>query len=117
MVYNPTPNVLVPFIIYLGWAVGECFLSSPLSPFSFLLLIQNYCWHGCRIQCAKGFDEVPLQFAIHIWNQIELSMVFNATQTNKIVSCLSSLVNFSLVLWDYGALNFYFSFYFRKFLM
>ncbi|EOY26932.1 MMS19 nucleotide excision repair protein, putative isoform 1 [Theobroma cacao] len=36
------------------------------------------------IQCAKGFDEVPLQFAIHIWNQIELSMVFNATQTNKI---------------------------------
>ncbi|XP_021294698.1 MMS19 nucleotide excision repair protein homolog isoform X2 [Herrania umbratica] len=36
------------------------------------------------IHCANGFEEVPLQFAIHIWNQIENSMVFNATQTNKI---------------------------------
>ncbi|XVF26849.1 hypothetical protein REPUB_Repub14bG0054800 [Reevesia pubescens] len=35
------------------------------------------------ICCAKGFEEVLLQFAINIWNQIENNMVFNATQTNK----------------------------------
>ncbi|XVE88815.1 hypothetical protein DITRI_Ditri19aG0098700 [Diplodiscus trichospermus] len=35
------------------------------------------------ICCAKGFEEVPLQFAINIWNQIENIMVFNETQANK----------------------------------
>ncbi|KAK8503384.1 hypothetical protein V6N12_034779 [Hibiscus sabdariffa] len=35
------------------------------------------------IRCAKGFEEVLLQFAINIWNQIESSMVFSASQTNQ----------------------------------
>ncbi|XVF24899.1 hypothetical protein REPUB_Repub13aG0167500 [Reevesia pubescens] len=35
------------------------------------------------ILCAKGFEEVLLQFAINIWNQIENNMVFNAIQTDK----------------------------------
>ncbi|XWS18947.1 hypothetical protein CRYUN_Cryun32bG0088600 [Craigia yunnanensis] len=35
------------------------------------------------ICCAKGFEEVLLQFAINIWNQIENSTVLNVTQTNK----------------------------------
>ncbi|XWS20223.1 hypothetical protein CRYUN_Cryun31cG0081600 [Craigia yunnanensis] len=35
------------------------------------------------ICCAKGFEEVLLQFTNNIWNQIENSMVFNATQTTK----------------------------------
>ncbi|KAB2079049.1 hypothetical protein ES319_A06G205300v1 [Gossypium barbadense] len=35
------------------------------------------------IRCEKGFEEVLLQFAINIWNQIESSTHFNASQTNK----------------------------------
>ncbi|GMI72401.1 homolog of yeast MET18 [Hibiscus trionum] len=35
------------------------------------------------MRCAKGFEEVLLQFAINIWNQIESSMVFSASQTNE----------------------------------
>ncbi|KAB2026611.1 hypothetical protein ES319_D06G232100v1 [Gossypium barbadense] len=35
------------------------------------------------VHCEKGFEEVLLQFAINIWNQIENSTHFNASQTNK----------------------------------
>ncbi|XWS11994.1 hypothetical protein CRYUN_Cryun37aG0052400 [Craigia yunnanensis] len=44
------------------------------------------------ICCAKGFEEVLLQFAVNIWNQIENSMVFNATQTNKRILSLFAAV-------------------------
>ena len=64
--------------------------------------------HGCRICCAKGFEEVLLQFAINIWNQIENSMVFNATQTNKRVSFFEFVVELHLSPLDYVSLNFYF---------
>ncbi|KAE8655482.1 MMS19 nucleotide excision repair protein, putative isoform 3 [Hibiscus syriacus] len=32
---------------------------------------------------CKGFEELLLQFAINIWNQIESTMVFNASETNE----------------------------------
>ncbi|XP_022723670.1 MMS19 nucleotide excision repair protein homolog isoform X2 [Durio zibethinus] len=35
------------------------------------------------ICCAKGLEDVLLHFAINIWNQIENSMVFHATQTKE----------------------------------
>ncbi|KAE8709051.1 MMS19 nucleotide excision repair protein, putative isoform 3 [Hibiscus syriacus] len=54
--------------------------SSSLPPFFW---VQNNYWHGCRIRCAKGFEEALLQFAINIWNQIGSSMVFNVNQTNE----------------------------------
>ncbi|KAA3478595.1 MMS19 nucleotide excision repair protein-like protein isoform X1 [Gossypium australe] len=46
-------------------------------------LYEVYVCMANKIHCEKGFEEVLLQFAINIWNQIENSTHFNASQTNK----------------------------------